>query len=79
MKTIYETNHDGVIGVIEEPEHIDPKRPLSEQLIVKIGFDPEAGWIDTADFEPRARLVVLELLNHIENDLGIEPKPKSER
>lgn len=72
MKTIYTTEHDGVVGVIESPDEFDPARSLAEQLIVKIGFNPAAPRIDTEDFEPRARLVVLELLNHLHDKLGIE-------
>ena len=72
MKTIYRVEHDGVIGVIESPDEIDPDQPLAKQLIVKIGFSAEAPWLDTEDFEPRARLVVLELLNHIHDELKID-------
>lgn len=72
MKIIYRVEHDGVIGVIESPDDIDPAQPLAKQLMVKIGFAGDAPWLDTDDFEPRARLVVLELLNHIQIVLGIE-------
>ena len=72
MKTIYHVEHDGVVGVIESPDDIDPAQPLAKQLIVKIGFSADAPWLDTDDFEPRARLVVLELLNHIHNELGLD-------
>ena len=72
MKTIYHVEHDGVVGVIESPDVIDPAQPLAKQLVVKIGFSGDAPWLDADDFEPRARLVVLELLNHIHNELGIE-------
>ncbi len=71
MKTIYTTEHNGVIGMIESPDEIDPARPLAEQLRVKIGFDRAAPPLDTEDFEPRARLVVLELLSHLHEELGI--------
>jgi hypothetical protein len=72
MKTIYRVEHDGVVGVIESPDEIDSTQPLSKQLIVKIGFSQDAPPLDTADFEPRSRLVVLELLNYLQNELGIE-------
>lgn len=72
MKTIYRVKHDGVIGVIESPDAVSPNLPLAQQLIVKIGFDPRAPRLDSEDFEPRARLVVLELLNHLHGELGIE-------
>ncbi len=65
MKTIYRVEHDGVIGVIESPDAISPNLPLAQQLIVKIGVEPTAPRLETEDFEPRARLVVLELLNHL--------------
>jgi hypothetical protein len=71
MKTVYRTEHGGVIGVIEEPATIDPERPLDEQLIVKIGVADDGTRLDVGDFESRARLVVLELRNYIEKDLGI--------
>jgi hypothetical protein len=38
MKIIYHVEHDGVTGVIESPDDIDPGQPLAKQLIVKIGF-----------------------------------------
>lgn len=72
MKIIHRVEHDGVIGVIESSGEIDPAQPLAKQLIVKIVFSADAPWLDTEDFEPRSRLLVLELLNHINNDLGIE-------
>lgn len=72
MKIIYRVEHDGVIGVIESPDKINTDRPLAKQLIVKIGFSQDAPPLDTADFEPRSRLVVLELLNYLHDDLGIE-------
>ena len=72
MKTIYRIERDGVVGVIESPDEIDPLQPLADQLIVKIGFSPLAPRLDPDDFEPRARLVVLELLNHLHDKLGIE-------
>jgi hypothetical protein len=71
MITIYRTEHDGVIGLIARPDEIDPERSLSEQLIVKIGYSPDGPWLETGDFEPRARLVVLELRNFIREELGI--------
>jgi hypothetical protein len=74
MKIIYRVEHDGVVGVIASPDNIDPAQPLSEQLIVKIGFSPDAPPLDTADFEPRSRLVVLELLNYLHDELGIVRK-----
>lgn len=72
MKTIYRVEHDGVVGVIESPDEINSARPIAEQLIVKIGVTGEAPQLHPEDFEPRARLVVLELLNHLHNELGIE-------
>jgi hypothetical protein len=72
VKIIYHVEQNGVVGVIESPDVVDPVKPLAKQLIVKIGFSADAPWLDTADFEPRARLVVLELLNHIHNEIGIE-------
>jgi hypothetical protein len=72
MKIIYRVEYDGVVGVIESPDEIDPAQPLAEQLIVKIGFSQDAPPLDTADFEPRSRLVVLELLNHLHEKLGIK-------
>ena len=72
MKTIYHVEHDGVVGVIESPDVIDPARPLAKQLTVKIGFSADAPWLDTEDFEPRVRLVVLELQNHLREAFGID-------
>jgi hypothetical protein len=72
MKIIYHVEHDGVVGVIESPDDIDPAQPLAKQPMVKIGFSGDAPWLDTEDFEPRARLVVFELLNHLQNELGID-------
>jgi hypothetical protein len=72
MKVIYRIERDGVIGLIESPDEIDPTRPLAEQLRVKIGFSGEASPLDSEDFKPRARLVVLELQNYIRDELGIE-------
>ena len=66
MKIIYQTAHDGVIGVIESPDDIDPDRPLAEQLTIKIGVDPQSPRISPDEFEPLARLVVLELTDYIE-------------
>jgi hypothetical protein len=63
MKIIYRVEQDGVIGVIESPDEIDSAQPLAQQLIVKIGFSRAAPRLDTDDFEPRARLVVLELFH----------------
>jgi hypothetical protein len=72
MKIIYRVEHDGVVGVIESPDDIDSAQPLAEQLMVKIGFSDDSPWLDTDDFDPRARLVVLELLNHLHDEFGIE-------
>jgi hypothetical protein len=72
MKIIYRVERDGVIGVIESPDNIDPAQPLAKQLMVKIGFSGDAPWLATDDFGPRARLVVLELLNYLHDELGIE-------
>jgi len=71
MKVIYRVEHDGVIGVIECPDNVNPDRPLAEQLMVKIGFSADAPWLETDDFEPRARLVVLELRNYIRDNFEI--------
>lgn len=68
MKTIYRVEHDGVVGVIESPDEINSTRPLAEQVIVKIGVIPDAPRLDTEDFEPRARLVVLELLSYLHDE-----------
>lgn len=54
-----------MIGVIESPDEIDPGRPLAEQLTVKVGVDPNAPQLSADEFEPRARLIVLELHNYI--------------
>lgn len=72
MKTIYRVAHDGVVGVIESPDEIEPAQPLAQQLWVKIGFDKAAPPLDADDFEARVRLVVLELLNHLRDELGID-------
>lgn len=72
MKIIYRVERDGVVGVIESPDDIDPAQPLAEQLMVKIGFSDDGPWLDTDDFDPRARLVVLELLNYLRSEFGIE-------
>jgi hypothetical protein len=71
MKIIYHVEHDGVMRVIQSPDHVDPAQPLAEQLTVKIGFTCHTPRHDTEDFEPRARLAVLELLNHLHNEIGI--------
>jgi len=71
MKTIYETMHDGVVGRVVEPDEIDPDQPYAEQLQVMIGFDPEAPRLSTEEFEPRARLVVLELQNYLRDEYGM--------
>lgn len=72
LKTIFRIEHDGVVGVIESPNEIDPARPLAQQLQVKIGFDGAAARLDAEAFEPRARLVVLKLMNHLHDELGID-------
>jgi hypothetical protein len=69
---MYRVAHDGVGGVIESPEKIDPARPLAEQLRMKIGFESSAPPLDAEDFEARVRLVMLELLNHLHDELGID-------
>lgn len=71
MKIVYRVEHD---GVIESPDEISSAQPLAKQLIVKIGFSADAPWLDTEDFDPLARLVVLELLNHIRDESGVERK-----
>lgn len=71
MKTIYRVEHDGAIGVIESPDGINLDKPLAEQLMVKIGVDPSAPRLDTDEFEPRARLVVLELQNYLREKFDI--------
>lgn len=35
--TLYEVRIGNVIGIVEEPDDIDPFLPLGEQLMVKIG------------------------------------------
>ena len=72
MNIIYRVEHDGVIGVIESPDDIDPAQPLAKQLMVKIGFSGDAPCLDTEDFEPRVRLVVLELRNYLRAEFGLE-------
>jgi hypothetical protein len=75
MKLIYQTVHDGVIGQIIEPEGIDPSRSYAEQLQVKIGVDDDGKHLSTDEFEPRARRVVLELLNYLRDEYGMEHMP----
>jgi hypothetical protein len=65
MRTIYENVHDGVIGRIVEPDDLDPDKPYAEQLEVRIGVDDTGARISPDDFEPLARLIVLELHNYI--------------
>lgn len=72
MKNIYRIEQDGVVGVIECPDHLDPDRPLAEQLQIRIGFDNRAPRIDADDFAPRAQLVMLALLNYLRDELGID-------
>jgi hypothetical protein len=72
MKTIYQTVHNGVVGSIVQPNEIDPNRPFAEQLQVMIGFDQEAPRLTTEEFEPRARLVVLELRNYLRDEFGLD-------
>ena len=72
MKTIYRVAHDGVVGVIESPDEIDPAQPLAKQLWVKIGFDKAAPPLDAEDVEAAVRLVVLELLSHLHDQIGID-------
>jgi hypothetical protein len=72
MKTIYRTEHDGVVGIIVSPDNVEPERPLVEQLQVIIGFDQDAPRLDTDEFEPRARLVVLELRNYRREEFGMD-------
>lgn len=72
MKTIYRIDRDGVIGLIESPDEIDPTRPLVDQLTVKIGVTDDVPRLDPEDFKPRAQLVVLELQNYIHHELGVE-------
>jgi hypothetical protein len=72
VRTIYCVAHDGVVGVIESPEKIDPARPLGPQLRVKIGFQSGAPPLDAEDFKARVRLVILELLNHLHDELGVD-------
>lgn len=71
VRIIYQVDHDGVIGVIESPDELDPGRRLAEQLRVKIGVDAAGRDLDADEFAGRARLVVLELLNHIRDEFGI--------
>jgi hypothetical protein len=70
MKTIYRTVHDGVIGEIVEPDAIDSNRPWHEQLQVRIGVDDEGKKLSPKEFEPRARLVVLQLRNYLRDEFG---------
>ncbi len=72
MKTIYETVHDGVVGEIVEPDEIDPDRPWHDQLQVRIGVNEEGKCLSTEEFEPRARLVVLELRNYLREEFGLD-------
>jgi hypothetical protein len=65
MKTIYESMHDGVIGRIIEPNCLDASRPYAEQLEVRIGVDATGARLSPNEFEPLARLVVLELRDYI--------------
>lgn len=40
-KRLFQVISGNTIGVVDEPEAIDPEKPLREQLIVKIGvLDP---------------------------------------
>jgi hypothetical protein len=48
---VYRVVSGNVIGVVEKPETIDPRKPLTEQYQVKIGvLDPE-GELPKADAE----------------------------
>ena len=78
MNIIYRVEHDGVIGVIESPDDIDPAQPLAKQLMVKIGFTGDAPCLDTEDFEPRVRLVVLELRNYLRTEFELDAALDSE-
>ena len=72
MKVIYQVDHDGVIGVVESPEEIDPLRPLAEQMQVKIGVNDSGRNLHPDEFGARARLVILELLNYLRDEWGME-------
>jgi hypothetical protein len=70
MKTIYDTVHDGVVGQIVEPDDIDPDQPYADQLQVMIGVNEDGKRLSAEEFEPRARLVVLELRNYLREQFG---------
>ena len=72
VNIIYQVDHDGVIGVIESPDEIDPLRPLAEQMQVKIGVNDSARSLHPDEFTARARLVILELRNYLRDEWGIE-------
>ena len=72
VKTIYRVVHNGVVGVIESPRKIDPAWPLAQQLYVKIGGESGAPPPGDEDFEAGVRLVMLELLNHLHDEFGID-------
>lgn len=68
-RTVFETKNGNMIGVIEEPIDLDPKKPLQEQWLVKIGvIDPIR-----AGNEPfpkvDANIVIQRLYRHIINVL----------
>jgi hypothetical protein len=75
MKLIYQTSHDGVIGQVIEPDDMDASRPYAEQLQVKIGVDEQGKQLTSDDFEPRARLFVLELRNFLRDVFGMTDPP----
>jgi hypothetical protein len=56
-KTIFEAISGNVIGVVEEPEILDPSRTANEQLLVKIGVIDPAGGLPESD----ARIVIEKL------------------
>jgi hypothetical protein len=42
-----------------------------------IGFDQDAPRLETEEFEPRARLVVLELRNYLREEFGLDESTSS--
>lgn len=77
MKVIFQVDHDGVIGVVESPEEVDPLRPLAEQMQVKIGVNESGRRLDPEGFGARARLVIPELKNYLRDELGIDESTRA--
>lgn len=62
MKQVFEYTSGNVVGVVEAPDIIDPKRPLGEQYMVKIGVWDTRGDLPDED----ARAVIAKLVEFVE-------------